>query len=99
MKDRGLHEGCIEQMVRLLAERLYGGDEIPLDAFGRIRLDDLEMRADVQAEVEERWSGISTDTVGRLADLDGYRRDFLQLFGFEMEGVDYEADVDAEVAW
>jgi len=99
MKDRGLHEGCIEQMVRLLAERLYGGDEIPLDAFGRIRLDDLEMRADVQAEVEERWAGISTDTVGRLADLDGYRRDFLQLFGFEMEGVDYEADVDAEVAW
>lgn len=99
MKAKGLHEGCIEQMARMLSDRLYAGEEIPLDADGRIRMDDHEMRADVQREVEERWQTIDTESVSRLADLEGYRRDFLQLFGFEMDGVDYDADVDAEVAW
>lgn len=99
MKERGLHEGCIEQMGRLLADRLYSGQEIPLDAESRIRMDDREMRADVQSEVERRWDRVTDESVDRLADLEGYRRDFLRLFGFEMEGVDYEADVEPVRPW
>ncbi len=64
---------------------------------GRIRVDDLEMRDDVQAEVERRWREVSSDNVERLSDLAGYRHDFLQLFGFGVDGVDYEADVDSNV--
>jgi enoyl-[acyl-carrier protein] reductase/trans-2-enoyl-CoA reductase (NAD+) len=98
MKDKGLHEGTIEQMGRLLTDRLYAGGEIPVDDEGRVRLDDLEMRDDVQTEVERRWREVSSDNVERLADLAGYRHDFLQLFGFEVPGVDYDADVDPNVA-
>jgi enoyl-[acyl-carrier protein] reductase/trans-2-enoyl-CoA reductase (NAD+) len=97
MKDKGLHEGTIEQMGRLLTDRLYTGGEVPTDDEGRIRLDDLEMRDDVQAEVARRWREVSTDNVEQLSDLAGYRHDFLQLFGFEVPGVDYEADVDPNV--
>lgn len=103
MKDKGLHEGTVEQMGRLLTDRLYGyqatrkGGEVPVDADGRVRLDDLEMREEVQAEVERRWREVSSDNVARLSDLAGYRHDFLQLFGFEAPGVDYEADVDPNV--
>ncbi len=97
MKDKGLHEGTIEQMGRLLTDRLYAGGEIPVDDEGRVRLDDWEMRDDVQAEVARRWREVSSDNVEQLADLAGYRHDFLQLFGFEVPGVDYEADVDPNV--
>ncbi|PDO09369.1 MAG: trans-2-enoyl-CoA reductase [Candidatus Reconcilbacillus cellulovorans] len=98
MKDKNLHEGCIEQMYRLFAERLYTGSEPPTDEQGRIRLDDLELRDDVQAEVAARWEAVTTANIRELADLDGYRREFFQLFGFETDGVDYEADVDPNVA-
>ena len=98
MKDKGLHEGTIEQMGRLLTDRLYTGGEVPTDDEGRIRLDDLEMRDDVQAEVERRWREVASDNVERLADLAGYRHDFLQLFGFGVDGVDYGADVDPNVS-
>jgi enoyl-[acyl-carrier protein] reductase / trans-2-enoyl-CoA reductase (NAD+) len=97
MKDKGLHEGTSEQMGRLLTERLYTGGEVPVDAEGRVRLDDLEMRDDVQAEVARRWREVSSDNVEQVSDLAGYRHDFLQLFGFEVPGVDYEADVDPHV--
>ena len=98
MKDKGLHEGTIEQMGRLLTDRLYAGSgDIPVDDESRVRLDDWEMRDDVQAEVARRWREVSTDNVEQLADLAGYRHDFLQLFGFEVPGVDYEADVDPNV--
>ncbi|HVS04356.1 MAG TPA: enoyl-ACP reductase FabV [Thermoanaerobaculia bacterium] len=97
MKEKGLHEGCIEQMVRLFGERLYAGGEVALDAEGRIRLDDLEMRADVQSEVQRRWREVASGTISGLADLDGYRSDFLRLFGFAVDGVDYAADVDPVV--
>jgi enoyl-[acyl-carrier protein] reductase/trans-2-enoyl-CoA reductase (NAD+) len=98
MKEKGLHEGTIEQMGRLLTDRLYAGGDVPVDAEGRIRLDDLEMRDDVQAEVDRRWREVSSDNVEQLSDLAGYRHDFLQLFGFAVDGVDYEADVDPNVA-
>jgi enoyl-[acyl-carrier protein] reductase/trans-2-enoyl-CoA reductase (NAD+) len=97
MKEKGLHEGTIEQMGRLFTDRLYAGGDVPVDGEGRIRLDDREMRDDVQAEVARRWRDVDSANVHELSDLAGYRRDFLQLFGFEIPGVDYEADVDPDV--
>jgi enoyl-[acyl-carrier protein] reductase/trans-2-enoyl-CoA reductase (NAD+) len=97
MKEKGLHEGTVEQMGRLLGERLYAGGEVPVDDQGRIRLDDWEMREDVQAEVARRWREVDSGNVAALADLEGYRRDFLLLFGFGVEGVDYGRDVDPHV--
>ncbi|WP_172254570.1 enoyl-ACP reductase FabV [Saccharibacillus deserti] len=96
MKEKGLHEGCIEQTYRLFADRLYGGGEVPVDEQGRIRIDDWEMREDVQREVAEIWERISSDNIGELSDLAGYRQEFFQLFGFEIDGVDYEADCDPQ---
>ena len=98
MKEKGLHEGCIEQMYRLFSERLYSGGETAVDEKGRIRVDDLEMRPDVQAEVEKLWAQLETDNVYDLSDLKGYNKEFFQLFGFETDGVDYEAEVEPEVA-
>jgi enoyl-[acyl-carrier protein] reductase / trans-2-enoyl-CoA reductase (NAD+) len=97
MKEKGLHEGCIEQMYRLFNERLYTGGEVQVDEEGRIRIDDWEMREDVQAEVSARWSKVDSDNLKELSDIEGYRRDFFQLFGFETDGVDYEADTEANV--
>ncbi|HBU80353.1 MAG TPA: enoyl-[acyl-carrier-protein] reductase FabV [Paenibacillus sp.] len=97
MKEKGLHEGCIEQLQRLFADRLYTGGEVPTDAKGRIRIDDWEMRADVQEEVAKLWNELNTENIYDLSDLEGYRKEFFQLFGFETDGVDYEADVDPNV--
>ncbi|KAF4325778.1 hypothetical protein G195_000575 [Phytophthora kernoviae 00238/432] len=97
MKEQGLHEGCIEQLQRLFADRLYAGGEVPTDSKGRIRIDDWEMRADVQEEVAKLWNELNTENIYDLSDLEGYRKEFFQLFGFETDGVDYEADVDPNV--
>ncbi|AOZ94425.1 enoyl-ACP reductase FabV [Paenibacillus crassostreae] len=97
MKEKGIHEGCIEQTYRLFSERLYSNDGVPVDDQGRIRIDDWELREDVQAEVTQIWNQISTENINELADLEGYRREFFQLFGFEIDGVDYEADVNPEI--
>ena len=96
MKARGVHEGCIEQVNRLFREQLYG--EPVLDEAGRLRVDQLELDPAVQAEVAGIWEQIDTDNLKTLADFDGYRQEFLQLFGFGIEGVDYEAEVDPEVS-
>lgn len=93
MKEKGLHEGCIEQMYRLFAEKLYGGGEVPLDGEGRIRMDDWEMREDVQAEVDRRWKLVNQENLRQLADLEQYTQDFLHLHGFGFPEVDYEKDV------
>ncbi|MCC3373968.1 enoyl-ACP reductase FabV [Cohnella sp. REN36] len=98
MKERDLHEGCIEQMYRLFSERLYGASPTPVDDKGRIRIDDWEMRPEIQAEVARLWAELTTDNVYALSDLEGYRKEFFQLFGFETDGIDYEADADPEVA-
>ncbi|UQZ36435.1 enoyl-[acyl-carrier-protein] reductase FabV [Paenibacillus sp. PK3_47] len=92
MKEQGLHEGCIEQAYRLFADRLYSHGGPALDEAGRIRIDDREMKPEVQAEVDRLWSHINTGNIHELSDLESYRREFFQLFGFETEGVDYEAD-------
>lgn len=95
MKAKGCHEGCIEQMYRLFNQKLFG-DKVVTDSEGLIRMDDLELQDDVQQEVKKQWENISTDSIEQCADLDGYWSDFYKLFGFGMDGVDYDADVDVE---
>ncbi len=96
MKEKGIHEGCIEQIQRLYSERLFGGD-LSLDAKGRIRIDDWEMRDDVQAEVSKLWEIAATENLSEIGDLKGYSDDFYNLFGFKVEGVDYDKDVNEMV--
>jgi enoyl-[acyl-carrier protein] reductase/trans-2-enoyl-CoA reductase (NAD+) len=98
MKEEGIHEGCIEQIQRLYSERLYTANgEIPVDEVGRIRIDDWEMREDVQAKVAALWEVATTENLSEIGDLAGYKTDFLNLFGFGFEGVDYTADVNEVV--
>lgn len=92
MKAKGLHEGCIEQIYRLFAERLAPSAHPQPDDDGRIRIDDWEMRADVQAEVAVLWPQLTTETLPTLSDIAGYRSEFLRLFGFGMEGINYDAE-------
>ena len=100
MKEKGIHEGCVEQMLRLFKERLYTSEaktdagKIMTDPEGRIRIDDWEMRDDVQKETVSRMEKANQDTLADLADLSGFKHDFLEAHGFDVEGVDYEADVD-----
>lgn len=96
MKGKGLHEGCIQQMVRLWTDGLCG-DTAERDENGFIRLDDWEMRPEVQAEVDALWAKVDSENVEALADIDGYWEDFYQMFGFGLPGVDYGADVEADV--
>lgn len=97
MKAKGIHEGCIEQIQRLYSERLFGGD-LALDNNGRIRIDDLEMREDVQAEVAKLWETASTENLSDIGDLVGYSKDFFNLFGFKVDGINYEEEVNEMVA-
>ena len=94
MKAEGIHEGCIEQIQRLYADRLYTGNAVPTDEKGRIRIDDWEMRPDVQERIAKLWLESTTETLVELGDLAGYKQDFLNLFGFGFEGIDYQADVN-----
>ncbi|MCI9272577.1 MAG: trans-2-enoyl-CoA reductase family protein [Clostridiales bacterium] len=96
MKRHGCHEGCIEQMYRLFHEKLLV-DCPPVDAQGLIRVDDWEMRPDIQSEVDELWKDIDTENAEQIADIKGYWEDFYQMFGFSMSGVDYEQDVEINV--
>lgn len=97
MKEAGVHEGCIEQIQRLFKERLYTGGTIPLDEKGRIRIDDWEMREDIQAKISTLWKDATTDNVAQLSDLEGYRKDFYNLFGFKVDKVNYTDDVNEMV--
>lgn len=98
MKSQGIHEGCIEQIQRLFSERLYTGATVPTDDKGRIRIDDWEMRADVQEQVAKLWLEATTESLPNLGDLAGYKQDFLNLFGFGFDGVNYLADENELVA-
>lgn len=98
MKAKGTHEGCIEQMERLFAERLYtgadnGAGKVPVDEANLIRIDDWEMAEDVQAEVAKLMDGVTEANIEERGDLEGYRHDFLNINGFDVEGVDYEKDI------
>ena len=95
MKQFGLDEGCIEQIDRLFRTRL--GLDAQVDEAQRLRVDDWELSPEVQAEVSRRWPLLTTETLGELADLPEYRSQFLRLFGFGIDGVDYARDVDPRV--
>ena len=93
MKEMGNHEGCIEQMERLMTERLYTGSTVPTDENNLIRIDDYELDPKVQAEVDKRMATVTQENLAEVGDLEGYRHDFLATNGFDIEGVDYTADV------
>ena len=94
MKKQGTHEGCIEQMYRLFNEHLYSANPPKRDAEGYIRIDDLEMQDDTQEKIRRLWEKVTTDNLMQETDISGYRDDFYRLFGFNMPGINYDADVD-----
>ncbi|MBO9329473.1 enoyl-[acyl-carrier-protein] reductase FabV [Achromobacter xylosoxidans] len=96
MKEQGTHEGCIEQVYGLYRDSICGPAPI-LDEEGRLRADRKELDPEVQARVQALWPQVTSENVYQLTDFAGYKQEFLRLFGFEVEGVDYEADVDPAV--
>jgi enoyl-[acyl-carrier protein] reductase/trans-2-enoyl-CoA reductase (NAD+) len=96
MKEQGTHEGCIEQVYGLYRDSLCGPSPI-LDEEGRLRADYKELDPAVQARVQALWGQVSSDNVYQMTDFAGYKQEFLRLFGFEVDGVDYQADVDPAV--
>ncbi len=96
MKEKGTHEGCIEQIDRLFRQFVYG-DQQKRDQDGRIRIDDLEMEADVQQKIKSLWGEVNTENLSELTDIEGYRDEFHRLFGFGVAGIDYEAEVNPVV--
>ena len=97
MKEKGLHEGCMEQVHRLFSTKLYTEAAVETDDSNRLRLDDWELRDDVQQACRDIWPNVTTDNLFELTDYAGYKKEFMQLFGFEIDGVDYEADVNPDV--
>lgn len=99
MKEEGVHEGCMEQILRLFSERLYKADgSVPqTDETRRLRLDDWELRDDIQEKCKVLWPSITTENLFELTDYKEYKEEFLQLFGFGVDGIDYEKDVDTLV--
>lgn len=93
MKEKGLHEGCIEQMNRLFLEKLAGG-VVQTDEAGRIRLDDYEMKEEIQSQIAEVWDGVDTESIKDLGDIKGYWDEFYNMFGFGYDNVDYSEDVE-----
>jgi len=96
MKDAGTHEGCIEQIYRLYTEGLYTNTP-RMDDKNRFRMDDKELAAEIQTKVEKLWPEVTEENIHQTTDIDGHHADFLKLFGFGVDGVDYEADVNPEV--
>ncbi|EKO3589074.1 TPA: enoyl-ACP reductase FabV [Vibrio metschnikovii] len=99
MREEGIHEGCMEQIYRLFSQRLYknDGSAPETDDHNRLRLDDWELREDIQQHCRELWPQITTENLKTLTDYELYKEEFLKLFGFGVEGVDYDADVSPEV--
>ncbi|MEY2170465.1 MULTISPECIES: enoyl-ACP reductase FabV [unclassified Rhodanobacter] len=95
MKEKGIHEGCIEQINRLFQDRLYRADgaALPTDAEGRVRLDDWELREDVQDACKALWPTVTTENLKQITDYAGYKHEFLKLFGFDRSDVSYDAEV------
>lgn len=93
MKEEGTHEGCIEQIQGLFERQMYTAGQADIDEDGRWRMDGEELKDSVQAQVAALWDKVNTDNIGELTDFKGYHQEFLRLFGFGIEGVDYEADI------
>ncbi len=94
MKELGTHEGCIEQAYRLVHDRLYSGNPVEVDDRRRIRIDDLEMRDEVQSKIASIWDSVNEDNLHDVADVKLYRKDYMNLHGFEVDGIDYSKDVE-----
>jgi enoyl-[acyl-carrier protein] reductase/trans-2-enoyl-CoA reductase (NAD+) len=94
MKAAGTHEGCIEQIQRLFATQMYNGHTPKFDEAGRVRIDDWEMRPEIQAAVREIWPVVTTENLAEKTDIAGYRSEFLKLFGFDQPGINYDADTE-----
>jgi enoyl-[acyl-carrier protein] reductase / trans-2-enoyl-CoA reductase (NAD+) len=101
MKEKGIHEGTIEQLDRLFRERMYRADGAPaeVDEEHRLRLDDWELREDVQTACKAIWPQVTTENLASLTDYASYKHEFLKLFGFERNDVDYDAEVDPDVSF
>ena len=99
MRQEGLHEGCMEQIYRMFSERLYRADmQAPVvDSENRLRLDDWELREDIQQHCRDLWPQVTTENLSELTDYNEYKEEFLKLFGFGIDGIDYDADVDPNV--
>src|SRR5690606_19457736 len=96
MKAEGTHEGCIEQVYRLFSECLFSANPRKDDS-GRNRVDEKELRAEVQDQVAGLWPQVTTENLNDISDFRGFRAEFLKLFGFGVEGVDYDADVNPDL--
>jgi enoyl-[acyl-carrier protein] reductase/trans-2-enoyl-CoA reductase (NAD+) len=99
MKAKGTHEGCIEQMQRLFATQLYNGSKLQFDGAGRVRVDDWEMRPEIQDAISAIWPQVTTENLATLTDIAGYQTEFLKLFGFGLPGVNYDAEVEPHIAF
>ena len=97
MKEKGTHEGCIEQMHRLFAT-YYGDGSAVIDEEGRVRIDDWEMNQEVQVAVDELWNSVTTESLKEVSDFEGYQKEFLRLFGFGLNGVNYDAETDTTIS-
>ena len=97
MKELGIHEGCIEQINRMFRTQLYNKEGSSLDECSRIRMDDWELRDDVQDRVKTVWPNVTSENLFELTDYQGYKDEFLKLFGFGIAGIDYDAEVDTLV--
>jgi enoyl-[acyl-carrier protein] reductase/trans-2-enoyl-CoA reductase (NAD+) len=96
MKPAGTHEGCIEQIQRLFEKQMYNGNALEFDDAGRVRLDDLEMKPEIQKAVFDVWPKVTTETLDVYGDFAGYQSDFLKNFGFGLAGIDYEQATEVE---
>jgi enoyl-[acyl-carrier protein] reductase/trans-2-enoyl-CoA reductase (NAD+) len=99
MKEAGTHELPIDQMIRLFEDHIGPGRTPTLDRHRRIRLDDLELAPDTQRRVQELWDIVSTENLNDISDWSGFKREFKQLFGFDVEGIDYRQPIETEVGW
>ena len=97
MKEKNVHEGCIEQMYRMFSDKVYGENGVVVEQDGMLHVDDWEMREDVQSEVMDIWEKIDSGNLMKLADTEGYWNDFYQMFGFKVDGVDYQTEVPDEL--
>ncbi|WP_279142369.1 enoyl-ACP reductase FabV [Photobacterium phosphoreum] len=99
MREEGVHEGCMEQILRMFSQRLYkeDGTAPEVDGENRLRLDDWELREDIQQHCRDLWSTVTNDNLYDVADYQQYKDEFLKLFGFGIDGIDYDADVNTVV--
>lgn len=94
MKEKGTHEGCIEQIQRLFATQMYNGRTPQFDEGGRVRVDDWEMRPEIQTAVQAIWPKVTTENLASETDIEGYRTEFLKLFGFGLSGINYDTPTE-----